>query len=258
MSRFICLPSVRLLRHITSGVNAIDDIRFLKTILDSLAPQNRLCIIQIDEVYLRIESNYRNGSFFGFAADGRPARTLLYFLIKFEMGGPIIPYKYYPISILDANKMFSYYKEIRNSIIESGGQVVAVVTDNCRVNQRFLEMVEKEFPNEELSLNDTVHLLKCLRNNWYVRNNLRFVDPDDQSVRLAKWSTLKAIYDEECSALLKKSDLNLKSIAPQNVEKQSVPLALKVFSEKTQAAAYEKDRENSLHRNSLSILSNLV
>jgi len=204
-----------------------------------------LCVIQIDEVYLRIENNYRNGSFFGFADDGKPAKTLLYFLLKFEMGGPIIPYKYYPISVLNATKMFCYYKEVRNTILESGGQVIAVVTDNCRVNQRFLEMVEKEFHNEELPLNDTVHLLKCLRNNWYVKSNLKFVDPDDETIKLAKWSTLKAIYDEEFCALLKKSDLNLKSIAPKNVEKQSVPLALKVFSEKTQAAAYEKDRDSA-------------
>ena len=245
MSRYMSLPSERLLRHITSGVNAVEDIRYLKTIIDSLPAQKRACVVQIDEVYLRVETNYRNGSFFGFADDGRPARTLLYFLLKFEMGGPIIPYKYYPIFTLNATTMFSYYKEIRNTVLESGSQILAVVTDNCRVNQRFLEMIENDFRNEELPLNDTVHLLKCLRNNWYIRNNLRFIDPDDRSVRFAKWSTLKAIYDEECGSLLKKSDLNMKSVAPKNVEKQSVPLALKVFSEKTQAAAHAKDHDSA-------------
>ena len=114
-----------------------------------LPPQNRLSVIQIDEFYLRVETNYRNGSVFGFADDRRPARTLLYyilyFLLKFETGGPIIPYKYCPIFTLNARTMFSYYKGVRDTIFESGGHVLAVITDNCRVNQRFLEMIEKEF-----------------------------------------------------------------------------------------------------------------
>ncbi len=134
MSRYMTLPSERLLRHITSGVNAVEDVRFLKTVIDSLAPQKRACVVQIDEVYLRVETNYRNGSFFGFADNGRPARTLLYFLLKFEMGGPIIPYKYYPIFSLNATTMYSNYKEIRKTVLESGSQILAVVTDKIVVS----------------------------------------------------------------------------------------------------------------------------
>ncbi len=42
----------------------------------------------------------------------------------------------------------------------------------------------------------------------------------------------RGLYDEEYGSLLKKSDLNMKSVASKNVEKQSVPLALKVFFRK--------------------------
>ena len=86
-------------------------------------------------------------------------------MLKFEFGGPILPFKYFPIATLNADDLMMYYTDTRRVIKESGGTVIAVVTDNNCVNQRFLDEIPQRFLGEEFPLNDSVHLTKCLRNN---------------------------------------------------------------------------------------------
>ena len=244
LSTYLKLPSTRLLRKFTAKIDSVEDTAFLKNIISSLEPKQRRCVVQIDEVYLRMETSYRGGEFYGFASSGKPAKTLLYFLLKFEFGGPILPFKYFPIATLNADDLMMYYTETRHVINESGGTVIAVITDNNRVNQRFLQNITESF-HGELPLNDSVHLTKCLRNNWLMKGVINFEDPDDGTERHAKWCTLQNVYEEERGNLLKKSDLSSKSVFPKNIEKQSVPLALKVFSEKTYAAVLQKDFDSA-------------
>ena len=246
LRKYITLPSERLLRNVTSGISTIDDTAFLRGIINSLQIRQRRCSVQLDEVYIKTENDYRGGSFFGFTPDGSKARTLLYFLIKFEFGGPVIPFKYFPCSKVTHIDMLAYYVDIRNIILAAGGTIVTVISDNNRTNQKFLDALETKFPGEELTLIDSVHLMKSLRNNWFVKGLLTYLDPDtNNQKRVAKWNILCDIYDEEAGDLLKKSVLTAKSINPKNIEKQSVPLALQVFSEKTYAAALPKDEDTA-------------
>ena len=84
-----------------------------------------------------------------------------------------------PIHTLTASFQYEKVVSVLNDIHSNGGNVVAILCDNNRINQRFFTM----FPgyislqpwkannpyNNELPLfllNDTVHLLKSLRNNW--------------------------------------------------------------------------------------------
>ena len=221
LSTYLKLPCTRLLRRFTAKIDSIEDSAFLKNIISSLEPKQRRCVVQIDEVYLRTEISYRGGEFYGFASNGKPAKTLLYFLLKFEFGGPILPFKYFPIATLTADDLMMYYTDTRHVIKESGGTVIAVITDNNRVNQRFLDKIPELF-HEELPLNDSVHLTKCLRNNWLITGVIHFEDPDDSTQRQAKWCTLQNVYEEERGNLLKMSDLSSKSVFPKNIEKQSV------------------------------------
>ena len=100
----------------------------------------------MDEVYLKQEVDYRGGIFFGFDNHGKKARTLLFLLIKFEHGGPIIPFKYLPVHTLSQSDMMMLYSQTRDLLFKAGVNVLAVITDNNRTNQKFLNEIERIYP----------------------------------------------------------------------------------------------------------------
>jgi hypothetical protein len=88
---------------------------------------------------------------------------------------------------------------------------------------------------------DSVHLLKCVRNNWLgqrdVENTFVFPDMVDDKIHKASFSHLRKLYLSEKDNYVKLAPgLSYKSLYPTNTERQNVKLALKVFDEKTVAA----------------------
>lgn len=188
----------------TSRINSIENHQYLNMIVKSLEPKQHRCIIQIDEVYLKTQIDYKSGSFFGFSVEGQVARTLLYFVFKFELNRPIIQFKYIPVSTLISESMMEHYRKVSEAIVVAGAEVLATITDNNCTNQQFLKNITTRYPNEEVPLIDTVHLIKCLRNIWYVKENLTFSDPESGNNYNAKWCVLENIYAEEYGNILKK------------------------------------------------------
>ena len=58
LTDYITLPSFRLLRSVTSGINTVSDSDYIEGIVGSLKENQRKCIIEMDEVYLRDEIDY--------------------------------------------------------------------------------------------------------------------------------------------------------------------------------------------------------
>ena len=77
-------------------------------------------------------------------------------------------------------------------------------------------------------------MLKNIRNNWSTEKTqtFEFRDPNSGEVVHAKWAHLKQI--EEVNHPVKRTNLDYRSIYPNNFEKQ-VSLAFNVFNEKTVA-----------------------
>lgn len=88
----------------------------------------------------------------------------------------------------------------------------------------------------------SVHLLKCIRNNWInqtdPKQTIIFPDYDNKEIILrASFSDLKMLHNVEEKKILKLAPtLNYKALYPTNIERQKVSLALKIFNEKTAAA----------------------
>ena len=89
---------------------------------------------------------------------------------------------------------------------------------------------------------DSVHILKCIRNNWLnVKSDHKtFSFPDIDNIKIihrASFTTLDRLYEMEKGATIKKAyTLNYKSIHPHSIERQNVKLALRIFHENNAAA----------------------
>lgn len=107
-------------------------------------------------------------------------------------------------------------------------------------------------------LYDSVHLLKCIRNNWinqkdqlqsmkYPEFSSDGIYYENHKTILAPFKTLRQLYNYESEDLLKQSyKLSLKAICPSNFERQNVKLALQVFNEYVVQALISIGKKHSL------------
>ena len=143
-------------------------------------------------------------------------------------------------------------QEVIQNVTRAGYRIVSVISDNNVVNRKmFMELsgTGRLVPYIQNPINvderiyilfDTVHLLKCIRNNWINDVEKSFIFPDfsDNTVILnAVFSDLINIYHMEKESILKDGyKLTWKSLFPNNIDRQNVKLALKVFDRTTIAA----------------------
>ena len=89
---------------------------------------------------------------------------------------------------------------------------------------------------------DSVHILKCIRNNWLNLKNCKktFIFPDiadNNKVLYTLFAELESIYLKEAKYTLKKAPtLSWKALHPHLLERQDVKLAFKIFVDTTVAA----------------------
>ena len=85
-----------------------------------------------------------------------------------------------PVHKLTAASQFEVVKLVAMVVEQTGGIVLGSITDNHKINQLYCKMFDR--PSESdcpatathpldgtrswYLLSDTVHLLKCIRNNW--------------------------------------------------------------------------------------------
>ena len=89
---------------------------------------------------------------------------------------------------------------------------------------------------------DSVHLLKCMRNNWLnnKKNIETFVIPSPSNLRIEEevsLQPLKELYAKERNQCVKLAPgLSEKVLFPNNLERQNVQLVVRLFDEKNVAA----------------------
>lgn len=100
---------------------------------------------------------------------------------------------------------------------------------------------------------DTVHLLKCVRNNWVNQKGEKcmyfpsFNDINQTSLKTASWNALKKMHKLEFNSLVKYGfNLSYKALNPSNLEKQNVKLVLQVFSDYVKNGLLEIGKQNNI------------
>ena len=81
-------------------------------------------------------------------------------------------------------------------------------------------------------LYDTVHLLKCVRNNWLSEKSQKLTF--DNSI-VGDFADVRVVYKSENASILKCSPLTHSAVYPTHLELQNVKLVLGVFNDKVVA-----------------------
>lgn len=244
LREYLVLPSKRKLQDVVSSV---DKEAVLRKTFNTLIPQQKNVFLLVDEVKIRPTIAFAGGILSGQAKNNETFRatSMLCIMMKSLHRGPSLMVSVTPVHKLTAEFQFQTVKQAAAIVERSGGRVLGSITDNHKVNQQFCKLfnnTDKDtataahpLDNERrwFLLFDTVHLLKCIRNNWLTEKTQK-ICLSGQSV--ASFSDVKQLYEDEKEGILKTTPLTQASITPSKLQLQNVQHVLRVFNEKVVGA----------------------
>ncbi len=259
----VMLPHPSYLRTLSScftvesGTECNEHIAYLTEKAKLLPEHERYVSLLLDEIYVTPKVSYKAGTVEGFAenCDVSEATTVQAFMMSSILSSKKDIAALIPIKNLTA----TYLKELTLKVIvmveQAGYKIVCLISDNNRINgNMFAAFCNGSMQSSTVHpcdstrllffLFDSVHLMKCVRNNWFNQkdNNqtLTFPDVADPSViHKASVRVLKELYSSEKKSLIKLApSLSHKALNPSNMDRQSVPLMLRVFNDKVVTALH--------------------
>ena len=125
------------LTRITSKVSKVEDVPFLKRVLDTTEKKQKYCVLLHDEVYVKKMLLYHGGTVFGKAQNhpSKLAETVLGIMIICLHEGPSFISKIVPVSNLDANYLHDqvfHRKQILSRLGESLKLLFVTETEQIR------------------------------------------------------------------------------------------------------------------------------
>ena len=245
---YLVLPSKRKIQSIISSVG-IEDVLH-KTFLKLKHDQQKNAFLLVDEVTIRPIVSFAGGVLNGMAKNNVDCRAtaMLCVMMKLLYKGPSVMVSITPVYRLTAEFQFKTVVEAATLVENAGGIVLGSITDNNRVNQSYGQqfgecqesssIVPHPFSDDInkrvwFLLADTVHLLKCIRNNW-ISEKTKQISLDNVST--ASFEDIVNLYNEEKDSILKTTKLTQASVKPSRLQLQNVQHVLKVFNEKVIAA----------------------
>ena len=272
-NNMLILPSSRYLRQLSGNLSAdvLEETNsYLKTKLKYLKPQERYINLLLDEIHIKPGVTYKNSKLTGTNDDGDIATSIHCFMITSLLSNNKDVVALVPATKITAEQLCTLTKSILQRLASSGYRVISIITDGNRINRKMFKLLAGCFdvsnlpssipnpckPDEQIFfLFDSVHILKCIRNNWinFKNHKKTFTFPnfeDDEKLSRASFAELENLYLLETSHTLKKApNLSWKALHPHSLERQSVKLALKIFTDTNAAAlnCYGPNHENLEH-----------
>ena len=180
LREYLVLPSRRKLQAVVTSVNVKDILS--KTFAKLQKPQQKNVVLLVDEMKIRPTVAFSGGVLSGMAKNDHNAKatSMLCVMSKCLHRGPSIMVSVTPVHKLTASFQFEVVKQAAMVVEQAGGTVLGSITDNHKINQLYCKMFdrpsESDYPATATHpldntrswylLFDTVHLLKCIRNNW--------------------------------------------------------------------------------------------
>lgn len=240
--------------------------------ISDLNDDQRYVTLMVDEVHIKPFFDYKGGSIVGVALNSTEvANSAFVFMVQsikcqFKEVAHVVP-----VHGANAEFLHKLLRDVICGLEKIGYRVMCVVTDNNAVNRKAMALFKSsmdshdtpgtttrnqdtpdttmrrsnEFcyphpsdPNRPLFfVIDTVHIIKCIRNNWLKQDDQCFWFPElhadtegQRRMLCASFKTIKAAYDLECDQLLRYGyKVSRKSLCPSSIEKQNVKLALQIF-----------------------------
>lgn len=237
------LPSKRKIQAIVSSGD-IESI--LKGTFGRLDILQRQCLLLIDEVKIRPRILFSGGYLNGFAKNNpsEKATAVLGIMIRCLHGGPSLMHSIIPVHKLTSDFQYKMVLQCALQVENAAGRVVGSITDNHKVNQNYCSTFKTEWLKPWKAVHpldpdrtwfliyDTVHLLKCIRNNW--------ITEDNNQLKIGSYTgnfaDVRALYELERKNYLKMTPLTFSSVYPSALQRQNVTYVLNVFNERVVAA----------------------
>jgi len=260
----VTLPHISYLRQLSScfsnnattltGESA--QCRYLRQKCSSLAEHERLCVLMLDEIYVSQKIAYKGGSLHGFATntgrDSTEATTVQAYMLGSVLSKNKDVVALQPVKNLDASFLHDSVSKVLQLVESVGYKVVSLLSDNNRINRNVFAAMcggvlkpsivhPLDSTRQLFFLFDPVNLLKTIRNNWINQIDQTFHFPGViGNAAKACFAHLKQLYDSERAAVVKLApNLTFTSLHPNNIQRQNVKLALKIFDEKNVSALAE-------------------
>ena len=240
-SDILIVPHVSTLRrlsgifNVTVGLENTEQVQYLKLCSSGLDDRSRLACLQMDEIHVNPVMTFKGGSLRGQAVNSEDqAHSVQAFMISSVFGHASEIVSLHPVKNLTAEDLCSMLKKAIAAVHASGFVVIAIIADNNQINCKAYEILsgtgnlEHDIANPHMPdgriflLFDTVHILKCIRNNW-----LNQKDPD-QTFR----------YPAVSSELMKTARLltsNNEGTGIENLPTSSRPIAVQETASSTGA-----------------------
>ena len=268
-STVLSLPHVSYLKRLSSvfslsgGLNENAHSVYLQQKAQMLQEHEKHVLLLLDEIYVEPRASYKGGCIVGKASNDplNEATTVQTFMICSLLSPNKDVAAVVPVKNLTTAYLKECTEQVLNMLESAGYFVFCLISDNNRVNRNmFAELCGgslKPFmphpcsPERKLFfMFDSVHLLKCIRNNWLGQSDadctFTFPDMTDGSVCKASLCHLRQLYASEKDKFVRLAPgLSYKSLYPSNIERQNVKLVLKIFDEKTIAGLNHFGSSNS-------------
>ena len=245
LREFLVLPSKRKVQCVVASVDKEDMLR--KTFTKIQRPQQRNVLLLVDEMQIRPTIAFSGGVLSGIAKNNpdHKATHVLAVMMKCLQKGPSLMISITPVHKLTAGYQMQVVREAAIAVERSGGLVIGSITDNHKVNQQYCKLFDRPSDCSATAVHpldntrvwyllfDTVHLLKCIRNNW-ISEKCQKISLDKQTT--ASFAHIREIYEEEKDGILKTTTLTQAAVNPSRLQLQNVQHVLRVFSEKVVAA----------------------
>ena len=225
---------------IFAGVESVLEETFKKKIQNT---QQKQCVLLIDEVNIRPSVSYSGGVLSGMAKNepDSKATSMMCIMMRCLHGGPSLMISVTPVHSLTAQYQYDRVVEMAGVVERSGGVVIGSITDNHKVNQAYCKLFtqkdkatfEAKHPLDDQRpwylLYDSVHLLKCIRNNW-ISEKCKKMSLD--KIVVGDFADVISLYKDEENSILKQTPLTRSSVFPSRLQLQNVKHVLCVFNEK--------------------------
>ncbi|GFV54217.1 transposable element P transposase [Trichonephila clavipes] len=236
-SGYLNIPHPRTLRKICTSLKTNPQteqsnenfLAYMKKKVNILKSVDKTVILMLDEIHLKPYLDFKGGNILGITYNSEQAATSAY---VFMIQSLLSPFKevvhIMPVKKIDGEKLFAVVKKTIVELDSIGFKVIGVVSDNNSINRKAMSnfsvppKLSIVYPHPSDSSNplffviDSVHIFKCIRNNWINKKNagqcFYFPDFEDHNkfpLLEANFSTLKQLYDIEMTSQIRGQALYL-------------------------------------------------
>ena len=255
---------------------------YIKQKFKGLTSSDKTVSLLVDEIHLKPFFDFKGGNITGPALNSKEAAKSAF---TFMISSIFSSYKDV-VYILPSNKLTSeiLHGFISKTIKAIGFRVISVITDNNSINSKAMSLfvsppkksIVYPHPSENsrplFFILDSVHILKCIRNNWlnlktlnkcilYPSFNFCNISTENSTgLTNACFEAIKQLHHLECQQTVKFSyKLSTKALNPSNLERQNVKLVLQIFNNfVSQALLHLSDKFNILHYRDTSAFIQLI